>query len=94
MVLLLLTYENGLWHQYSLSDYFMGVLRLDRCCFCQSDQVSYLPNRRMAEVIKSQHHKKITFWSVVAGIVIAIPVVAALTCFAGCSGSDLLYEGQ
>jgi len=78
MALLLLTFENGLWHQYSLSDYFMGVLRLTGAAF--ANPIKFLSAKPAGgENENSQPRKKISFWSVVAGILIAIPVVAALT---------------
>jgi hypothetical protein len=75
--LLLVTYENGLWAQYSLSDYFMGVLRLIGAAF--ANPIKLLGTK--AETDKEEDpktHKRVTFWSVVIGILIAIPVVAAL----------------
>lgn len=78
MVLLLLTFENGLWHQYSLSDYFMGALRLTAAAF--TNPIKFLSARPLGSgKEKLQPPKRITFWSVMAGILIAIPVVAALT---------------
>lgn len=78
LTLLILTYENGLWYQYSLSDYFMGVLRLiGAACANPVKFLSARPTSNSDEDPKT--HKKITFWSVMAGIAIAIPVVGTLT---------------
>ncbi|MGB8251703.1 MAG: DUF4173 domain-containing protein, partial [Anaerolineaceae bacterium] len=77
MALLLLTFENGLWQQYSLSDYFMGAFRLAGAAF--TNPIRFLSAKPAGNKDKnSQPGKKITFWSVMAGILIAIPVVAAL----------------
>ncbi|MBN2258318.1 MAG: hypothetical protein JW704_10925, partial [Anaerolineaceae bacterium] len=78
MGLLLVTYENGLWAQYSLSDYFMGALRLIGSAF--SNPVRFLSRKVSAEKEgESRPNNKTSFWTVLIGILIAIPVVAALT---------------
>lgn len=75
--LLLVTYENGLWAQYSLSDYFMGALRLAGAAFANPIKLlGTKPETDKKGNLKPQ--KQVTFWSVLIGIVIAIPIVAAL----------------
>lgn len=75
--LLLVSYENGLWAQYSLSDYFMGALRLVGAAI--ANPVKLLSTKpENGKEVDPKTHKKVTFWSVLIGILIAIPVVAAL----------------
>jgi hypothetical protein len=75
--LLLVTYENGLWAQYSLSDFFMGSLRLAGAAFANPIKLqSTKPETDKKGNLKPK--KKVTFWSVLVGIVITIPIVAAL----------------
>jgi hypothetical protein len=75
--LLLVTYENGLWAHYSLSDYFMGALRLVGAAFANPVRfLSAKPEKGGEAALKP--NKKTSFWSVVIGVLIAIPVVAAL----------------
>jgi hypothetical protein len=75
--LLLVTYENGLWAQYSLSDYFMGALRLIGAAFANPIKFMGAKTGTVKEG-ETKPQKKVSFWSVLVGIVIAIPIVAAL----------------
>ncbi len=89
--LLLVTYENGLWAQYSLSDYFMGALRLAGSAFANPIRLlGAKPDTGKKGDPKTQ--KKVTFWSVLVGIVLAIPIVAALIGLL--ASADPIFSGK
>ncbi len=89
--LLLVTYENGLWAQYSLSDYFMGALRLVGAAF--ANPVRFLSSR--ASTTKEGNDnpaRKTSFWTVLIGILIAIPIVGALIGLL--ASADPIFSGK
>jgi hypothetical protein len=89
--LLLVTYENGLWAQYSLSDYFMGALRLIGAAF--ANPVRFLSSK--ASTTKEGNDnpaRKTSFWTVLIGILIAIPIVGALIGLL--ASADPIFSGK
>jgi hypothetical protein len=75
--LLLVTYENGLWAQYSVSDYFMGALRLVGSAF--ANPVRFLSSKaNPVKEGKDTPARKTSFWTVLIGILITVPIVGAL----------------
>jgi hypothetical protein len=89
--LLLVTYENGLWVQYSLSDYFIGALRLVGAAFANPVKLLGAKTETDKDGV-SKPHKFVTFWSVLIGILIAIPVVAALIGLL--ASADPIFSGK
>jgi hypothetical protein len=89
--LLLVTYENGLWAQYSLSDYFMGALRLIGAAF--ANPVRFLSSKETTTTKGAESPvRKVSFWTVLIGILIAIPIVGALIGLL--ASADPIFSGK
>jgi hypothetical protein len=89
--LLLVTYENGLWAQYSLSDYFMGALRLIGAAFANPVRFLSLKATPSKEG-EASPARKVSFWTILIGILIAIPIVGALIGLL--ASADPIFSGK
>ncbi|HJS17543.1 MAG TPA: DUF4173 domain-containing protein [Anaerolineales bacterium] len=75
MGVLALTYLNGQWSRYTLLDYIIGYLRLFASMIARP--IGLISETRRDPSSNDQTHRKSThIWSIVRGIVIALPVIA------------------
>ena len=89
--LLLVTYENGLWAHYSLSDYFMGALRLIGAAFANPVRILSSKSSELKEG-ELKPARKTSFWTVLVGILIAVPIVGALVGLL--ASADPIFSGK
>lgn len=78
LVLLALTFSSGVWLRYSLADVVTGMVRLAGSALAGGS--SLLVASRKTEILAEgepavQQHKRISFWAVVRGLLLAFPVV-------------------
>ncbi len=85
---LVMTYRNGLWAMYSLSDYAANIFRLISSMFTLAwVQITNIHPQQKASIEKGY---KNSMWPIVRGLLLAIPVLLVYTALF--SSADLIFE--